>query len=126
MGEDLTVPLPPYLSPPYFSMLSGSLSTQPPACSQTGLWGSKAPGSAIVQAWEESPERAARKQESGNTKKKKKKKSWAIAFNKKQPLTSKHIRNSSLSEEVISNLETIPPQDTHLYIFNLVKGLTFT
>ncbi|KAK5886196.1 hypothetical protein CesoFtcFv8_017252 [Champsocephalus esox] len=31
MGEGLSVPLPPYLSPPYFSMLSGSLSTQPPA-----------------------------------------------------------------------------------------------
>lgn len=123
MGEDLTVPLPPYLSPPYFSMLSGSLSTQPPACSQKGLWGSKAPGSAIVQAWEESPARAPSKRQ-GILKKKKKKLSHC--FIKRQPLTSKHIRNSSLSEAVISNLETIPPQDAHLYIFNLVRGLTFT
>lgn len=53
MGEGLTVPLPPYLSPPYFSMPSGSLSTQPQACSQKGLWGSMAPGSAIVQACRE-------------------------------------------------------------------------
>lgn len=51
MGEGLSVPLPPYLSPPYFSMLSGSLSTQPPASSRRGLWGSWAPGSAIVLAW---------------------------------------------------------------------------
>ncbi|KAK5857316.1 hypothetical protein PBY51_010570 [Eleginops maclovinus] len=58
MGEGLSVPLPPYLSPPYFSMLSGSLSTQPPASSHRGLWGSWAPGPAIVLAWEESPERA--------------------------------------------------------------------
>lgn len=51
MGEGLSVPPPPYLSPPYFAMLSGSLSTQPPASSRRGLWGSWAPGSAIVPAW---------------------------------------------------------------------------
>lgn len=63
MGEGLSVLLPPYLSPPYFSMLSGSLSTQPPASSRWGLWGSWAPGPAIVLAWEGSPERALKARE---------------------------------------------------------------
>lgn len=63
MGEGLSVPLPPYQPRPYFSMLSGSLSTQPPASSRRGLWGSWAPGPAIVLAWEGSPERALKARE---------------------------------------------------------------
>lgn len=74
MGRGLSVPLPPYLSPPYFSMPSGSLSTQPPASSHPGLWGSWAPGPAIVLAWE-AVQREPWKPESGNIKKK----TWATA-----------------------------------------------
>ena len=110
MGEGLSVPLPPYLSPPYFSTLSGSLSIQPPASSCRGLWGSWAPGPAIVLAWEESPERALKARE-WEYKKKRKKKNLSHCFIKQQPFTSKHIRNGPLSEAVISNLETLPPQD---------------
>lgn len=40
-----------------------------------------------------------------------KKKTLSHFFIKRQPFTSKHIRNSPLSEAVISNLETLPPQD---------------
>ena len=96
MGEGLSVPLPPYLSPPYFSTLSGSLSIQPPASSRRGLWGSWAPGPAIVLAWEESPERALKARE-WEYKKKERKKTWATAS-----------LSSSLSQANIS--ETAPFQ----------------
>lgn len=111
MGEGLSVPLPPYLSPPYFSMLSGSLSTQPPAsshwaCGEAGLLGPPLfwPGRKVQrEPW---------KLECGNIKKeRKRKKNFSHCFIKWQPFTSKHIRNSPLSEAVISNLETLPPQD---------------
>lgn len=107
MGEGLSVPLPPYLSPPYFRVPSGSLSTQPPASSHQGLWGSWAPGPAIVLAWEKSPARALKAVERGNIKIK----NLSHCFIKRLPFTSKHIRNRPLSETVISNLETLPPQD---------------
>lgn len=114
MGEGLSVPLPPYLSPPYFAMLSGSLSTQPPASSRRGLWGSWAPGSAIVPAWGGKSGESSQR-ESGTIKKgrKKERKLRGTASLSSSLFTSKHIRNSPLSQAVISNLETSSPQDTH-------------
>lgn len=110
VGEGLSVPLPPYLSPPYFGGLSGSLSTQPPASSRWSLWGSLAPGPTIVLAWEESPERAPKAGE--REYKKNWKKTWATA-SLSGSLSQANISETSppLSEAVISNLETFPPQD---------------
>lgn len=96
MGEGLSVPLPPYLSPPYFSMLSGSLSTQPPASSHRGLWGSWAPGSAIVLAWGGKSGESS-ELESGTIKKKKR---------KKEKLRATASLSGSLSQANIS--ETAP------------------
>lgn len=78
-------------------------SPRPPlagACGEAGLLGPPLfwPGRKVRrEPW---------KLESGNIKK-----NLSHCFIKRQPFTSKHIRNSPLSEAVISNLETLPPQD---------------
>lgn len=74
MGEGLSVPLPPYLSPPYFAMLSGSLSSSPRpalagACGEVGLLGPP-----LFRPGEESPGRAHSQSRTIGKKKKKKEK----------------------------------------------------
>lgn len=49
---------PPYLSPPYFRQLSGSLSAQPPACSPRACGEAGLQGLPLFWSGEKSPERA--------------------------------------------------------------------
>lgn len=90
-----------------------------PGLFSTGLWGSRAPGSAIVLVGGEKS-----RESSGN---------WRVGiymyktekrhcFIKCKLFKSKHIRNSALSEAVISNLEPFP---LRIYSFNLVSSFKF-